>query len=135
MVPSPSATDACAAPLGVAFARALGRQDRESILQLLAPDITFSGLTPGGSWEASSADDVVDKVILGRWFSSDRHITQVLQVEATQVCGLDHVRYRFAVDRPDGSFVVEQHAYYETASGAISSMRILCSGFLSASEA
>jgi len=98
--------------------------------RLLAPDVAFSGLTPGGAWEASSADEVVDKVMLGRWFSPDRRITDVLQVEATEVGGLDHVRYRFAVDRPDGSFVVEQHAYYETTDDRISLLRVLCSGYL-----
>jgi len=102
--------------------------------RLFAPEIAFFGLTPGGTWEASGADDVVDKVILGRWFSPDRRITRVLDLEATQVGGLDHVRYRFAVDRPDGSFVVEQQAYYETSGGRISSMRVLCSGYLPATR-
>jgi hypothetical protein len=97
--------------------------------RILAPDIVFSGLTPSGTWEASGADQVIDEVILGRWFSPDRRITDVTDVDATTVEGLEHVRYRLAVERPDGSFVVEQHAYYDTASGRISAMRVLCSGY------
>ena len=38
--------------------------------------------------------------------------------------------YRFKVERPDGEFIIEQQAYYETDGERISWLRIMCSGFL-----
>ncbi len=37
--------------------------------------------------------------------------------------------YRLAVSNPQGSFLVEQQAYYETGAGSITWMRVLCSGY------
>jgi hypothetical protein len=68
--------------------------------ELLAPDVDFRALTPDKFWEASSASEVVDDVILGRW------------LEPT--------------DRIDA---LEQPAYFTVADGRIAWLRIMCSGF------
>ena len=46
-----------------------------------------------------------------------------------QVGDRDRVGYRFRVQRPDGSYVVEQQAYLSEREGRIGWMRVLCSGF------
>lgn len=40
------------------------------------------------------------------------------------------VGYRFLVNRPDGDFIIEQQAYFETDGATISWLRIMCTGFL-----
>ena len=87
-------------------------------------------MTPGRFWEASDADVIVDETILGTWFSSERRITDVLAVETDRVGSLDRVGYRFKVTRPEGDFVIEQQAYFESDGDRISWLRIMCSGFL-----
>jgi hypothetical protein len=51
------------ATLGESFARALGAKDFERVGQLLHEEIDFRGLTPGRSWEAQGAEQVVDEVL------------------------------------------------------------------------
>jgi hypothetical protein len=52
------------ADVGVAFVAALAAKDRASLTALLHPQIEFRGLTPGGSWEASTSADVAE-ILLG----------------------------------------------------------------------
>lgn len=48
---------------GHAFARALAARDRDGLLGLLADDVDLMGLTPGRSWQASTAGELVDEVL------------------------------------------------------------------------
>jgi hypothetical protein len=41
---------------------------------------------------------------------------------------VNRVGYRFTVQRPDGEFVVEHRAYFDTDGDKISWLRIMCSG-------
>jgi hypothetical protein len=56
-------------------------------------------------------------------------VDEVLQVETAWVADRERVGYRLAVSNPDGRFLVEQQAYYQTSNGSITWMRIMCSGW------
>lgn len=108
--------------LGAKFAEALGRKDFDDLRALLDPSINFRALTPGRAWEATDADGVVDR-ILRQWFE------EIVLIEADSFADRQRVSYRFRGHNADGSFVVEQQAYYTESDGRINYMRVLCSGF------
>ena len=114
--------------LGESFARALGAKDFDRVGRLLHERVDFRGLTPGRSWEAQGAAQVVGEV-LTRWFEQDDEIEQVQEVQTGAFADRARVGYRFAGRNGDGPFVVEQQAYYAERDGRIGWMRIVCSGF------
>jgi hypothetical protein len=67
--------------------------------------------------------------ILRSWFEDSDQIDGLLGVETDRVADRDRVGYRLAVSNPEGSFVVEQQAYYQTSDGSITWTRVLCSGY------
>jgi hypothetical protein len=115
--------------IGQRFAEALARKDAPGLLHLLDPEVDFRGLTPSRFWEASSATVLVDDIILGAWFDADDRIDALEHVELGSVADRDRVAYLLRVRTPDGTFLVEQQAYYGADNGRISWLRILCSGF------
>ena len=116
--------------VGERFARALADKDAGALKTLLRPDVDFRAMTPGKFWESTDVDTIVDETLLGTWFDPDRRITSVLGIETDSLGSLERVGYRFEVQRPDGDFVVEQQAYFETDGEKISWLRIMCTGFL-----
>lgn len=110
------------------FAEALGRKDFDAVMALLDPSIDFRGLTPGRAWEATDADAVVDG-ILRQWFEETDELEEIVSIEADSFADRQRVSYRFRGHNADGSFVVEQQAYYTESDGRINYMRVLCSGF------
>ena len=114
--------------LGRAYVDALGRKDFDEITTLVDPEIDFRGLTPGRTWEATSSSVVVND-ILSQWFEDSDHIDEVVSVDTDSVADRQHIAYRFQVTNPDGTFVVEQQAYFTERDGRIDWMRVLCSGF------
>lgn len=116
--------------LGELYVRTVAAQDAAGLKELLVPGVNFRALTPSRVWESDDADDVVDRVILGTWFSPDRSITEVLAVDSVKVGPIDRVGYRLAAKLPDGDFIVEQQAYFRSEGTRISWLRILCSGFV-----
>jgi len=117
-----------AASLGERFARALAAKDFDRLVSLLHPEVDFRGMTPGRFWEASNAVQAVHEIVRS-WFEDSDQIDELLQVETSRVADRERVGYRLAVTNPDGSFIVEQQAYYETGDGSITWMRVLCSGY------
>ena len=114
---------------GGAFARAVASKDREGLLAVLAEDVDFRGLTPGRSWEGSTASDVAD-VVFTAWFEPQDEIVGLLgTTDGDPVEDTRRVEYRLAVRTPDGDFTVEQQAYYRTEGGRIVHLRVLCSGY------
>jgi len=85
-------------------------------------------MTPGRCWEANTATQVIEE-ILRSWFEDGDQIDELLQVDTSRVADRERVGYRLAVSNSEGSFLVEQQAYYETGDGSITWMRMLCSGF------
>ena len=116
--------------MGERFARALADRDADRLKALLRSDVDFGALTPGKFWEAADADSVVEEILLGEWFQPEDRITRVIHVDTDRVGPRQRVGYRFVVQSPDGAFLVEQQAYFETDADRISWLRILCSGYL-----
>jgi hypothetical protein len=117
---------------GEAFARAIAARDADALKKLLSPDLDFKALTPGRFWEADSVEAIVDEVILGLWFDPSDEIEALESVETSKVGERSRVAYRLRIRNPDGIFLVEQQAYYDTDGERISWLRILCAGYQSA---
>lgn len=115
--------------MGARFARALAAKDKDGLLAVLADDVDLRGLTPGRSWEATTSGQVVDDILLGQWFEPKDTIEELCSVTDGSMADRSHVAYRVRVRNPDGEFLVEQQAYYMVEDGAITWMRILCSGY------
>ena len=115
--------------LGELFARAIAAKNRARLWGVLADPIDFRAMTPQRYWEATSAEEVVDQIILGHWFDSGDQIQELCSVESANVGDRQHVAYRMRVRNADGEFYVEQQAYYMVNHARIDWMRILCSGY------
>jgi hypothetical protein len=116
-------------PFGERFARAIAAKDAPVLLGLLAPKIDFRAMTPGRIWEADSPAQLVDEVILGKWFEPTDRIDAIEAIENGEVADRESVRYRFRVTNNDGAFLVEQQAYLAVADEGITYLRIMCSGY------
>jgi hypothetical protein len=116
--------------LGRRFAEALGRKDAEALKALLRTDVSFRAMTPGDFWESSDRDQVVDEILLGKWFEPSDEITDIVSIETSTVGPRQHVGYRFNVSNPDGRYLVDQQAYLESDGEAIGWLRVMCAGFL-----
>jgi hypothetical protein len=115
---------------GERFVTALAAKDVDGLRAVLAPTVDVRALTPGAFWEASTADDFVERVALGQWFEPTDDITGVVHVDRGDDVGARHrVGYRLTVTNDDGDFVVEQQAYYEDDGDRITWLRILCAGY------
>ena len=114
---------------GERFAQALGRKDQDALRELLADPIDFQALTPGRHWQAATARQVAEEIILGQWFDAGTQILELCSVTTGQVAECEHVAYRMRVREDGDDYLVEQQAYYRTDGPRISWMRILCSGF------
>jgi hypothetical protein len=116
-------------PIGERFARAIAAKDTPALLGLLSPEIDFRAMTPGRIWEADSPAQLVDEVILGKWFEPSDHIESIESIENGEVADRQSVRYRFRIRNDDGPFLVEQQAYLGVEDDRIAFLRVMCSGF------
>lgn len=110
------------------FVQGLARRDRDLLLEVLAPDVDFRGMTPGRFWESTNAVDLVDRVLFS-WFEEQDVVEEVLAVARDWVVDRERIGWRFAVRCPDGKHIVEQQAYLTVDDGRIVWLRIMCSGF------
>ena len=116
-------------PFGERFARAIAAKDAPALLGLLAPTIDFRAMTPSRFWEADSPAQLVDDVILGKWFEPTDRIESIEDLENGEVADRERVRYCFRVTNGDGAFLVEQQAYLNVEDEGITWLRIMCSGY------
>ena len=83
---------------GIRFAKAFAAEDASALLDVLSPDVDFRALTPGRAWEASSAKEVVDEIMLRHWIEPSDHIEALEWVEPGRNAGPRHrVGYRLRV--------------------------------------
>jgi hypothetical protein len=115
--------------IGERFARAVAAKDAPALLGLLAPEIDFRAMTPSRFWESNSAVEVVDDVVLGKWFEPTDLIESIEGIEQDVVIDRERVGYRFRVTNADGAFIVEQQAYLGVQDDRIAWLRIMCSGY------
>ena len=119
---------------GERFAQALGRKDQDALRELLADPIDFQALTPGRHWQAATARQVAEEIILGQWFDAGDDILELCSVATGQVVDCEHVAYRLRVRTAGRDYLVEQQAYYRTDGPRITWMRVLCSGYQALGE-
>lgn len=124
--PTRSATEVT---LGQQLAEGLSAQDPTRLRALFATPLTFRAVTPRRFWDADSAVEAVDDVLLGAWFHSGRVVTEITSLTCGMVGDVHHVSYRMSVMTEVGPTVVEQTAYYSVSGGQISDIRLVCSGF------
>ena len=128
--PPPSATETTGT-LGHRFVLALAAKDGARMKALVHPSVDFRAVTPGRCWEAAGAEAVVDGVFLGTWFATERRITALDGFESQRIGAMERIRYRLELELPDGRCLVEQQAYLRCGHGQITSMWLVCSGFVS----
>lgn len=115
--------------LGRQFAAAFAARNAAALRVLFSDEVSFRGLTPGRAWQADTAAELIDGVLLGCWLEPSDAIDQVEAVETAMVGARCRLGYRLRGVNPDGRFVVEQQAFFEVADGMITWLRMLCSGF------
>ena len=115
--------------IGERFARAVAAKDAPALLGLLAPEVDFRAMTPSRFWESNSAVEVVDDVVLGKWFEPTDLIESIEGIEHDVVMDRERVGYRFRVTNADGAFIVEQQAYLGVQDDRIAWLRIMCTGY------
>jgi hypothetical protein len=119
--------------VGIRFVKALAAKDAAALLDVLSPDVDFRALTPGRAWEASTAKEVVDDIVLRHWFEPDDHIDALERIEPGESTGPRHrIGYRVRVKNPNGTFDIDQQAYFEVDNERISWLRVMCAGFVRA---
>jgi len=115
---------------GLRFARALASKDQAALRRCLAEEIDFQALTPGRPWQATSAGEVVEEIILGSWFEDGDRIQALRSASDEPVVRRRRLVYELVVANADGEFLVEQQAYYQRGEdGRITWMRLLCAGY------
>ena len=115
---------------GLRFARALAAKDKDELCLCLAEEIDFQALTPNRHWQAASAGEVVEEIVLGRWFDDGDRIQALRSASDEAVVRRRRLVYELAVANADGEFLVEQQAYYQCGEdGRIAWMRMLCAGY------
>ena len=116
-------------PVGERFARAIAAKDSAALLELLAPQVDCRAMTPGRFWEPASSSELVNDVILGKWFEPTDHIEGIEAIESDSVADRERVGYRFRVKNADGTFLVEQQAYLGVEDDRVAWLRIMCCGY------
>lgn len=115
--------------LGRQFAAAFAARDATALRVLFSDDVSFRAQSPGLGWEADSAGELIDGILLGRWLEPSDVVDRVETVETAMIGARCRVGYRLRGVNPDGRFVVEQQAFFDVAGGRITWLRMLCSGF------
>src|SRR6185437_5311922 len=82
-----------AQPVGEEFVRALAGKDGAALRAVLADPIDFAALTPGRHWTASSSDEVIVEIMLGRWFDARSEILGIEALGGGVLPGREHVSY------------------------------------------
>ena len=124
-LPTPSATET---DPGTALVEAIVVGDPDHARALFTTPVDFKAVTPGGTWEATTPDEVVD-IVLGRWFGPERGRRTVAEVAQDLVADRHRLVYRLDVHGPAGEQVVEQTAYFSVEDRRICWMRVACSGY------
>ena len=109
------------------FARAVASKDTDRLREIVAPQVSFMGMTPYGLRLGESNEDVIG--ILGDWFGADDNIEDIEALESDSFADRHRVGYRLRVKNPSGTYLVDQTAYMSIEAGRISWLRIMCAGY------
>lgn len=119
---------------GRGFVTALAAKDTAGLLAMFSSEVDFQAMTPGRTWQARTAAEVVGGILLGAWFEPSDVIERIEAVETSPVGTRLRLGYRLLVTNPGGAFTVEQQAFLDLSGGRITWLRMLCSGFCPRTE-
>ncbi len=115
--------------VGAAFLDALASRGFSAVRSLLADQVRFRMLLPGGPATEADAEATIGRFI--SWFA-DADPVEVEASSAGEVEGRAVVTYRFRLHDADGWQVIEQHLMLDVdADGRVEAIDLLCSGFRS----
>jgi TusA-related sulfurtransferase len=114
---------------GAAFVDALASREFTAARSLLADQVRFRMLLPGGPTTESGADASIGRFI--GWFA-DADVCELESSSVGEVEGRATATYRFRLHDIDGWQVIEQHLMLDVgADGRVEAIDLLCSGFRS----
>jgi TusA-related sulfurtransferase len=104
----------------------LASRDRQSLVAVLASDVRLRALLPRRSVDVTGPAGVADEML--GWFDD---VPEIVPVHRTvdAVGDVWHAGYRFALRGLVPERVVDQQAYCTVHDGAVSHIRLACSGF------
>jgi hypothetical protein len=114
--------------LGIQLAQAIADQDTAALRALFATPVAFSAVTPKRFWDAETAVQAVDDILLGAWFGAGTVVTGMTVLDSGMVGDVEKITYQLALVRDGVPSVVEQSAYLNLDDGLISQLRLACSG-------
>jgi hypothetical protein len=117
-----------------AFVDAIVARDVARAVALLHPEIVFRAMTPNRVWEAEGPEGV--ESVLRAWFEDPDEDVQA--IEATQPVSIGdtlRVGWLVRISDVDGPHIFEQQAYVRERDARIEWMRVICSGWVSLTEA
>ena len=111
--------------VGDAFVESFADADFERIESLLAPDVAFRKLTPGGYAEATTVEGALE------WFRNwraDVEDAELLAARVEPIGGKIQIEYTVRGVEDGMLQVFRQTAYATIEDGRIAAMDVLCSG-------
>ena len=113
---------------GIRLAQAIAAQDAAALRALFATPVIFRAVTPKRFWDAETAVEAVDDIVLGAWFGPGTVVTGLQVLDSGTVADVEKVSYRLTLERDGAPAVAEQAAYFTTGGGMITQIRMVCSG-------
>jgi hypothetical protein len=114
--------------IGVRFAKALAARNDETLKRVLAEKVDFRGMTPDQVWEASTADEVVDDVLLGSWFPAGLQPEGLDSLGTSMIGRRERVGCRVHATDAQGSYEAELQAFLTVEDDRITWLRMMSSG-------
>jgi hypothetical protein len=114
--------------IGVRFAKAVAARDGETLKRLLAEKVDFRGMTPDRVWEASTADEVVDDVVLGEWIPGGLQLEGLDSLGTNMIGERERVGCRMHFADDAGSYEAELQAFLAVEEDRITWLRMMSSG-------
>ena len=111
------------------FVERLVAQDREGLLELMAPTVRMRGMAPGRTWDAADATTLVDEVLLGDFFGESTEVVGVLARRFGGVQDINSATYQLRMRQGNQELECEQHTFFDIEAGRIHALHLLCSGF------
>jgi len=117
--------------VGSAFVQSIESLDFDGLEATLAPSIRFRALVPTSCRRASCAADA--RRMIEEWFSGCDRV-EVESMHISDIADRLHIGYRLRVHDHGDCYVLEQQGYADVAGDTLTSLSLVCSGFLAVAE-
>jgi len=116
--------------IGSSLAQAVAARDDVLLRSWLSDGVRLRALIPAGLVEATGPDDVL--ALFESWFGG-MHTVSLLDSACDVIADRLLVSYRLALGKRDRRWLCGQEAFCELSEGRITSIDLVCSGFLEVS--